>query len=178
MVDSQKVELALNNIEKLAARLAQELAPLRRDRKLEDLAKEMPPLEAAKLHSSLGYLANCLYKSTPRSPAYMKVSGIDEADHKIFAEIERNRSFIKKIKDLEAPEPGLPGSEPQKKLKLDTAAAMRLVKPHLRAPEPSEAAKLLLPASAQPEVRKLNKGSILPKRDHLNWRQELQRLQE
>jgi hypothetical protein len=107
----------------------------------------------------------------------MKVHGIDEADHKIFAEIERNRGFIKKIKDIEAPEPEPPGAEPQKKLKLDTAAAMRLVKPHLRGPEPAEGAKLQLPGAAA-EVRKLNKGSILPKRDHLNWRQELQRLQE
>lgn len=104
----------------------------------------------------------------------MKVNGIEETDHKIFGEIERNRNFIKKIREIETPEPE---SEPQKKMKLDTAAAMRLVKPHLRAPDLPEAAKLLLPAPQQ-EVRKLNKGSILPKRDHLNWRQALQRLQE
>jgi hypothetical protein len=174
MADPQKLELALANLEKLAARAALELALLRRDRKLDDLAKEMPALEAAKLNSSLGYLANCLYKSSPGSPAYMKVNGLEEADHKIFAEIERNRCFIKKIRDLEAPDADAPGAQPQKQLKVDTAAAMRLARPHLRAPEPPE------PAGRPPqaELRKLNKGSILPKRDHLNWRQELQRLQE
>jgi hypothetical protein len=67
MVDSQKVEQSLANIEKLALRLSQEVALLRKDRKLDDLMKEMPPLEAAKLNSSLGYLVNCLYKSSPSS---------------------------------------------------------------------------------------------------------------
>jgi hypothetical protein len=55
---------------------------------------------------------------------------------------------------------------------------MRLVRPHLRQPDPAEPLKQLLPGAPPQEVRKLNKGSILPKRDHLNWRQELQRLQE
>ena len=65
----------------------------------------------------------------------MKVNGIDDEGHKIFSEIERNRAFIKKIKDAEgqtaAGTSEKEGEEPQKKLKLDTAAAMRMIKPHL-----------------------------------------------
>ena len=34
----------------------------------------------------------------------MKVNGIDEENHKIFGEIERNRTFIKKIKEMEDPD--------------------------------------------------------------------------
>lgn len=74
----------------------------------------------------------------------MKLNGIEEEGHKIFAEIDRNRAFIKKIKEAESndgqiAEAGLNG-EPQKKLKLDTAAAMRMVKPYLNTPKPAEAA--------------------------------------
>lgn len=66
----------------------------------------------------------------------MKLNGIGEQDHKIFGEIERNRNFIKKIKDSETALDESMASrtvdgEPQKRLKLDTAAAMRMVKPYL-----------------------------------------------
>lgn len=66
----------------------------------------------------------------------MKINGIEEEGHKIFAEIDRNRGFIKKIKEAET---GIDesmatqavGGDPQKRLKLDTAAAMRMAKPYL-----------------------------------------------
>lgn len=62
----------------------------------------------------------------------MKVNGIDEANHKIFSEIERNRAFIKKIKEAEGNvDSNAMEGEPQKRMKLDTAAAMRMVKPFL-----------------------------------------------
>ncbi len=73
----------------------------------------------------------------------MKVNGIDEQDHKIFSEIERNRGFIKKIKDAETTlDDSLANQavdgEPQKKLKLDTAAAMRMAKPYLNSGAPGQ----------------------------------------
>lgn len=105
----------------------------------------------------------------------MKVNGIDEENHKIFGEIERNRTFIKKIKEMENPDGESigPGGDPQKKMKLDTAAAMRMVKPYMRQDkEPKVDSKSVV------DVRKINKGSILPKREHLNWKEELERLQE
>lgn len=30
----------------------------------------------------------------------------------------------------------------------------------------------------QGEVRKVNKGSIMPKREHLNWKEQLEKMQE
>lgn len=63
MSDAEKVEQTLNNIEKLVHRLSNDTSLLRKGRKLEDIMKDMPPLETAKLNSSLGYTINCLYKS-------------------------------------------------------------------------------------------------------------------
>jgi hypothetical protein len=63
----------------------------------------------------------------------MKVNGIDEENHKIFGEIERNRAFIKKIKEAEQNVDSIAmESLPEKRMKLDTAAAMRMVKPFIR----------------------------------------------
>ena len=62
----------------------------------------------------------------------MKLNDIDEANHKIFGEIERNRNFIKKIKEAEdGVESNAMENQPEKKLKVDTAAAMRMVKPFI-----------------------------------------------
>lgn len=65
----------------------------------------------------------------------MKLNGIDETNHKIFVEIERNRNFIKMIREAEegksSVDPNMPGSEPMKKIKVDTVAASRMAKHHL-----------------------------------------------
>lgn len=68
----------------------------------------------------------------------MKLNGIDEKEHKIFPEIERNRAFIKKIKEAEeGMDHEIAGAAPEKRLKVDTAAAMRMVKPYLSKPSAS-----------------------------------------
>ena len=112
----------------------------------------------------------------------MKLNDIDETNHKIFGEIDRNRNFIKKIKEAEdAVDSNAMEQQPEKKLKLDTAAAMRMVKPFLN---PTKMDAEALEAQNKPkdvktgEVRKLNKGSILPKRDHLNWKEQLEKMQD
>lgn len=111
----------------------------------------------------------------------MKLNGIEEANHKIFGEIERNRNFIKKIKEAEETvDSNAIESLPEKKLKLDTAAAMRMVKPFIN-PSKIEAENLensKVKETKVGETRKLNKGSILPKRDHLNWKEQLEKMQE
>lgn len=107
----------------------------------------------------------------------MKLNGVDEENHKIFGEIERNRAFIKKIKDAENEiDSNAMENQPQKKVKLDTAAAMRMVKPFINAAK-------MEPEAVEPqhklktgEVRKLNKGSILPTRDHLSWKDALDKM--
>lgn len=100
----------------------------------------------------------------------MKVNGIDETEHKIFAEIERNRRFIQQIKAAEGQDepPGV-GTDPQKRLKLDQAAAMRMTKGVLNDEKERQ---------DKAGLRKVNKGSILPQREHLNWKEKVQRLQE
>lgn len=73
----------------------------------------------------------------------MKVNGIDETNHKIFGEIERNRNFIKSIKEAEdegnKPAQETQPGQPEKRLKVDTAAATRMVKNHLGANSKIEA---------------------------------------
>jgi hypothetical protein len=112
----------------------------------------------------------------------MKINGLDETNHKIFGEIERNRNFIKKIKEAEdAVDSNAVENQPEKRLKLDTAAAMRMVKPFIN---PTKMDAETGDAQSKPkevktgEVRKLNKGSILPKRDHLNWKEQLEKMQD
>lgn len=80
----------------------------------------------------------------------MKLNGIDEENHKIFTEIERNRAFIKKIKEAEqGVDSTVAEGAPEKRLKLDTAAAMRMVKPYIRQ---SKAEPEPLNAVPQPQV--------------------------
>lgn len=63
MSDAEKTEAVLVGLDKLLKRLAVDNALLRKTRRLDDLMKEIPSLEAAKVNSSLGYVINCLYKS-------------------------------------------------------------------------------------------------------------------
>lgn len=83
----------------------------------------------------------------------MKLNGIDEENHKIFTEIERNRAFIKKIKEAEqAVDNTVAEGAPEKRLKLDTTAAMRMVKPYIRQ---SKAEPEPLNDVPQPQVREI-----------------------
>lgn len=117
----------------------------------------------------------------------MKVNGVDETNHKIFVEIERNRTFIKKIKEAEDTiDSQALESMPQKRMKLDTAAAMRMVKPFINPTKMDTERQdmkpvivgILLTQKAQGEIRKVNKGSILPTREHLSWKEQLEKMQE
>lgn len=81
----------------------------------------------------------------------MKLNGIDDTDHKIFPEIERNRAFIKKIREAEEGlDHEVAGAAPEKRLKLDTAAAMRMVRPYLKSAPIQPEYEDKLP---QPQVR-------------------------
>lgn len=80
----------------------------------------------------------------------MKLNGIDDDNHKIFGEIERTRAFIKKIKEAEeGVGSNVVAGAPEKRLKLDTAAAMRMVKPFIN-PTKMDAEKL--DSTPQPQV--------------------------
>jgi hypothetical protein len=61
--DSERTEEALNNMDKLLKKISAESIVIKKLGRLEDIMKELPPLEAAKLNSSLAYTLNCLYKS-------------------------------------------------------------------------------------------------------------------
>lgn len=61
--DASKVEAGLLNMNKILKKISEDTASIRKLGKLDDLAKEMPPIEYAKLCSSIGYTINCLYKS-------------------------------------------------------------------------------------------------------------------
>lgn len=63
MSDQNRMEVTLDNLDKLLKKLNSDSQTLIRKRKLDDISQEMPPLEAAKLNSSIGYTINCLYKS-------------------------------------------------------------------------------------------------------------------
>lgn len=63
MSDTEIVENTLNNIEKLIRKTNMDMSLLKK-RRLEETSKELSPLDVAKLNSSLGYVLNCLYKST------------------------------------------------------------------------------------------------------------------
>lgn len=155
-METTPAETALANMERLLRRVQADGALLRKRGRLDEISKELPPLEAAKLSSSLAYTLLGMYK------AYMRLNGLGEEGHKIFGELERNRHFIQQIK---AAEESLPGNEPLKKLKLDTAAVARMTRGE------GEGEK-------EKGTRQVNKGSILPQREHLNWKEKLQRLQE
>ena len=65
MSDQNKMEVTLDNLDKILKKLSSDTHLLCRKRKLDDLAQEMPAIEVAKLNSSIGYSINCLYKSRP-----------------------------------------------------------------------------------------------------------------
>lgn len=60
--DATKVETTLLNMSKLLKRVAEDSVFIKKAGSLENLAKELPPIEYAKLCSSVGYNINCLYK--------------------------------------------------------------------------------------------------------------------
>ena len=61
--DATKVETTLLNMSKLLKRVAEDTSLIKKAGNLDSLMKELPPIEYAKLCSSLGYNINCLYKS-------------------------------------------------------------------------------------------------------------------
>lgn len=63
--DATKVETTLSNMSKLVKKVAEDTALMRKAGNLDSLVKELPPIEYAKLCSSLGYNINCLYKGRP-----------------------------------------------------------------------------------------------------------------
>ena len=112
----------------------------------------------------------------------MKLNGITEQDHKIGYELERNNSMMKEIAEVEDIEKHM---EPHKKLKVDGAALQRHIKHHMQGGEKienegalSNVVKKLQTSeeSVRKDVRVLNKGSILPRREHLNWKEHLEKL--
>lgn len=71
--DSTKLETTLANISKLLKKVAEDSALLKKAGDLDSLAKELTPIEYAKLCSSVGYSLNCLYKSRKNSPSLHEV---------------------------------------------------------------------------------------------------------
>lgn len=191
--DDARLEAALINLEKNLKKISSDISLLRKKSKLEDLMKELSPLENARMNSCLSYTLISLYK------VYMKVNGVDETDHGIFKEIERNRKLVQQIKEAEAkqaaPELGekreLPTSEEtadepgsSKRLKVDNAATARIMKSHLgpdgrllnevdlKKPGPP------VPVVNRQDIRKVSKGSVLPTQNHLSWKQALEQMQK
>ena len=63
MADATKTETSLNNLSKLIKRFSEDSQAIRKVGNLDKIAKELPPLEYAKLCASIGYSINSLYKS-------------------------------------------------------------------------------------------------------------------
>ena len=62
-MSAEQVEASLDNMSKLVKKLALETKLLRKKGKLDDVTKEMTPLEAAKLNANVAYMINSIYKS-------------------------------------------------------------------------------------------------------------------
>eukprot|EP01086_Lenisia_limosa_P006874 TRINITY_DN260_c0_g1_i1.p1 TRINITY_DN260_c0_g1~~TRINITY_DN260_c0_g1_i1.p1 ORF type:complete len:159 (+),score=50.43 TRINITY_DN260_c0_g1_i1:21-497(+) len=82
---------------------------------LKQLNKDLPPLEAARLNVTSTYILNSLFFML------LKVQGVDTADHPIKAELEKVKTYMQKIKEVE---------EKDKKptLVVDKSAADRLLR--------------------------------------------------
>lgn len=191
--EEARLEASLISLEKNLKKISGDISLLRKKGKLEDLMKELGPLENARMNSCLSYTLISLYK------VYMKVHGIDEGDHSIFKEIDRNRKLVQQIKEAEAKQANaelgekreLPAQEESKeeqggskRLKVDTAATTRIMKSHL-GPDGRllNEVDLKKPGPPQPvvnrqDIRKVNKGSVLPTQNHLSWKQALEQMQK
>lgn len=64
MADSAKLEATLDTMLKSLAKISADTRVMLSKRKLDDLVQEMPPIENAKVNSSIAYSINCLYKSS------------------------------------------------------------------------------------------------------------------
>ena len=190
--DEARVEATLINLEKNLKKIGADIMLSSKKGNLEELMKELSPLENARMNSCLSYTLISLYK------VYMKVHNIDETDHPIFKEIDRSRNNVKMIKEVEAKqaaEIGEKRAQPaqeetleeqagSKRLKVDTAATARIMKSHLgpdgrllnevdlKKPGPPP------PVVNKQDIRKVSKGSVLPTQNHLSWKQALEQLQK
>lgn len=63
-MEADPTEQALENMDKLIRKMKEDTVTLKKRGRLEEVSKELPPLEAAKLSSSLAYSINSLYKGT------------------------------------------------------------------------------------------------------------------
>ena len=191
--EEARLEATLVNLEKNLKKISGDILLLRKKGKLEELMKELSPLENARLNSCLSYTLISLYK------VYMKVTDVDETEHEIFKEIDRNRKLVQMIKEVEAKQSTAELGEKRdpsrqdetaqeqgggKRLKVDTEATGRIMKAHLGAD-----GRLLnevdLKKSGAPvavvnrqDIRKVSKGSVLPTQNHLSWKQALEQMQK
>lgn len=176
MSDGEKVEQTLLAIEALTKKLSAKTKKLTKQGSLDRLGKELTAKDSAMTSATIGYLLNGLYRS------YMKISAIDPENHKINDEIERNRVSFKKIKEVFAENEGAKnGNEKEslgKRKTLDEAAAMRLAKPYLLSRENQKKPVSKEPSKETGTKRQMTKGSVLPQRDHLSWKQQLKQLKD
>jgi Sas10/Utp3/C1D family len=191
--EEARLEASLINLEKNLKKISAEIMLLRKKGKLEDLMKELSALENARMNSCLSYTLISLYK------VYMKVSGVDESEHGIFKEIDRNRKLLQQVKEAEAKQSAAELGEKRempsqsetaedqggaKRLKVDTEATARMFKSHLgpdgRLLNEVDLKKAGIAGAAvnRKDIRKVNKGSVLPTQNHLSWKQALEQMQK
>jgi len=85
-----------------------------------ELCRGLPPLESARLHLMVAYTVNTLFYM------YLKTQGITATNHPVMAELERVKTYIRKVKDVtKATQATVEASERQ--VSLNASAAQRFI---------------------------------------------------
>ena len=109
------------------------LAPLR-DTAVEDLAEQLPPLDAARLHITLAYASNALFYM------YLKTQGVPTSDHPVKDELRRIREYMGRLAKAEKADSAKGGEEKEGRALAADAATEKLLASVARGREPSAAA--------------------------------------
>jgi len=87
-----------------------------------ELTAKLTPLDQAKFNIAMAYTLNALFYM------YLRVQGVNPVSHPVSAEMERVKTYLTKLKELD------PNREPEKRTPIDKGAANRFVSAGLSSP--------------------------------------------
>eukprot|EP00743_Colponemidia_sp_Colp-15_P005202 GILK01005597.1.p1 GENE.GILK01005597.1~~GILK01005597.1.p1 ORF type:complete len:145 (+),score=27.61 GILK01005597.1:46-435(+) len=116
------VEKNLSSFEDTISKLETHLKPLF-ETDINDLSAKLSPLESAKLNVMLAYGMDTLFY------LYLKTQGVSPLEHPIKGELDRVKSYMKKVKEAsDAMDPQNPSTTKGPTIKVNSEAAKRVVK--------------------------------------------------
>ncbi|KAM3141392.1 hypothetical protein pb186bvf_006510 [Paramecium bursaria] len=178
------LQATLEHEEEQIKQIKEQFSQIQASGNIDEYCKSLSPKEVAEFNLNLAYTLSSLYY------VHLKLSGIDTSTHPILTEIQRiQKGFVK----IQPPE-----IKPENQVKLNKNAAARMIKPGVKVidedqyktkqksllTEEKDFSKRLKSNQSNEQKnlnlwdddnqQKLQKGNLMPKQGHLNWKQKIE----